>query len=92
MMTAAFITIRQPTLFYESIGRQKEYTPGNKALCQDMDVKQSHKDDRFLMGFNAVINIYHGDQLTHSCVLWLSHTITPLNNFSKQLAAFPHGL
>ena len=47
------------------------------------------------LGFNAVFNIfqsYHGDQFTYSCVSWFSHTSTPHNILSKQLAAFPHRL
>ena len=33
---------------------------------------------------------YHSSQLTYPCVSWLSHTSTPHNTLSKQLAAFPH--
>ena len=45
--------------------------------------------------FNAVFNFfssYHCDQFTYSCVSWFSHTSTPHNILSKQLAAFPHRL
>ena len=47
------------------------------------------------LGFNAAFNFVsscQGDQFTYSCVSWYSHTSTPHNILSKQLAAFPHRL
>ena len=45
-----------------------------------------------LMPFSTIIQSYHGGQFAYSCVSWLSHTSNPHNNFSKQLATFPHRL
>ena len=45
-----------------------------------------------LTPFSIIVQSYHGDQFTYSCVSWFSHTSTPHNIFSKQLAAFPQRL
>ena len=44
--------------------------------------------DLGLTPFSTIFQSYHGDKFTYSCVSWFSHTSTPHNILSKQLAAF----
>ena len=42
------------------------------------------------MPFSTIVQSDHGGQVTYPCVSWLSHTSSPHNSLSQQLAAFPH--
>ena len=48
---------------------------------------QTHVIDFGLTPFSTISQSYNGGMFTYPCVSWLSHTSTPHNMLSKQLAA-----
>ena len=53
-------------------------------------VNKAHRTKKLDWKQSIHFQLYHGGQFTYSYVSSFSHTSTPYNILSKQLAAFPH--
>ena len=93
---------KQPFLLISSLLQMRQNSSGNWKWEKGLPNEHFHKlsacsilfqqwlIDCCLTPLSNKFQSYHGDQITYSCVFWFSHTSTPHNILSKQLATFLH--
>ena len=88
-----FIQCRPWSVCSYTLSRIQQFS--SKHHCKSLSKNMENLDWLIGWGLTPFLTLsqsYHSGQLIYSCISWFSHTSTPHNNLSKQLAAFPHRL